>query len=54
MLAPADSNHNGRFERLDVLIAPYLAGAYVEGSYEVELRLDAGDVAAVPPGSAAS
>jgi hypothetical protein len=48
VLAPADGNHNGRFERLDVLIAPYLAGAYVEGSYEVEVRLDAGDVAAVP------
>jgi hypothetical protein len=48
VLAPADGNHNGRFERLNVLIAPYLAGAYVEGSYAVELRLDAGDVAAVP------
>lgn len=54
VLAPADGNRNGRFERLDVLIAPYLAGAYVEGSYEVELRLDAGDVAAVPPAWRAS
>lgn len=48
VLAPADGNRNGRFERLNVLIAPYLAGAYVEGSYEVEVRFDAGDAAAVP------
>jgi hypothetical protein len=54
VLAPADGNRNGRYERLDVLIAPYLAGAYVEGSYEVEIRFDAGDVAAVPPAWRAS
>lgn len=31
---------NRRFEHLKVLIAPYEAGPYAEGSYEVELDLD--------------
>lgn len=47
-LAPTDSDHNGRFERLNVLMAPYVAGPYTDGAYTVELTLDAGDVAAIP------
>jgi hypothetical protein len=48
LLAPADTDHNGRFETLSVLMAPYVAGPYVDGAYTIDIALDAGDVAAIP------
>lgn len=39
-LVPLDQDGNGRFERLRVLIAPYTAGPYAEGSYEIDLPVD--------------
>lgn len=48
-VVPADSNGNGRFDRLQVLLPPYVAGPYVEGGYEVDLKLDAAMVAAIKP-----
>ena len=48
VIAPADRDGNGRFDTLQVLLAPYIAGPYVEGDYEVELRFQAGELTAVP------
>jgi hypothetical protein len=39
VIAPVDANKDGRFELLRVLIAPYGAGPYAEGSYEVEVSV---------------
>lgn len=40
-VAPVDEDKDGRFERLRVLLAPYAAGPYVEGSYEVDVTVTA-------------
>jgi hypothetical protein len=37
VVAPVDVDGDGRFERLRVLLAPYNAGPYAEGSYEVDV-----------------
>lgn len=36
-IIPADKDRNGKFERLMLVADPYVAGPYVEGSYEIEL-----------------
>ena len=36
-VVPVDTDENGRFDTFRVLIAPYEAGPYVEGSYEVDV-----------------
>ena len=36
---PTDKDGNGRFERLVLVAAPYVAGAYAEGSYEIDLTV---------------
>lgn len=41
VVAPVDVDGDRRFERLRVLLAPYNAGPYAEGSYEVEVPLTA-------------
>jgi hypothetical protein len=38
---PVDADGDGRFEALTILLGPYAAGAYAEGSYEVEVPLTA-------------
>lgn len=48
VVAPADSDGNGRFDMLAVILAPYTAGPYVEGSYELELPIDAATLEAIP------
>lgn len=47
VLAPRDGDGNGRFEAIDVLIAPYVAGAYAEGAYFAEIPLEADDLAGI-------
>ncbi len=47
-LTPLDSDDNDRFDSIGVLIGPYEAGPYAEGSYELELPLDATALAAIP------
>jgi hypothetical protein len=47
-LAPTDADGDGRFDTIAVLIAPYEAGPWAEGSYVVELPLEAEDVAGLP------
>lgn len=37
VIVPVDADGNGRFETLSVLIPPYGAGPYAEGSYVVDL-----------------
>lgn len=52
---PADStvilgsSNRQRFDRIGILIAPYEAGAYAEGGYEVTLPVTAAVLAAVRP-----
>jgi Deacetylase PdaC len=38
-IIPADKDKNGRFERLNLVASPYLAGPWVEGAYEIELAV---------------
>jgi len=46
-IVPADKDGNGRFERLILTASPYVAGPYVEGSYEVELGVTANLISAL-------
>ena len=42
-----DSNKDGKFDRLLLVASPYVAGPWVEGSYEIELPLTADLIAAL-------
>ena len=44
-IIPADSNKDGRFDKLLLIASPYVAGPWVEGSYEIELAATADLVA---------
>jgi hypothetical protein len=48
-VAPTDKDGNGRFERLQVLLAPYAAGPYAEGDYIVEVPISAALMKALKP-----
>jgi hypothetical protein len=48
-LIPADSNHNGRFDHLLLIAAPYVAGPYVEGEYEISLPVNPVQTANLKP-----
>lgn len=48
VVVPADDDGSRRFERLAVLIPPYVAGPYAEGGYVVDLPFAAADIARVP------
>lgn len=48
-LIPADTNHNGRFDRLLLVASPYVAGPYVEGEYEVSLPINSAQIAKMKP-----
>lgn len=54
VLAPADRDRDGRFETLRILIGPYVAGPYVEGSFELRVAFQAADLAAIRPACRAS
>lgn len=49
VVAPVDADEDGRFERLRVLLGPYAAGPYVEGSYEVDVPVTGALRALVKP-----
>lgn len=38
-IIPGDRNRNGRFDTLALVASPYVAGPWVEGSYEIELGM---------------
>ena len=40
-LIPADSKHRGRFDTIRLIAAPYLAGPFVEGEYDIALPVSA-------------
>jgi hypothetical protein len=40
-LALGDRDSNGRFDHVEVIADPYVAGAYAEGAYEIALPLTA-------------
>jgi hypothetical protein len=44
---PTDKNGNGRFDTLMLIASPYVAGPYVEGSYEIELGVTPDLIAAL-------
>ena len=46
-VVPTDEDGNGRFERLTLTASPYVAGPYVEGSYEIDLGVTADLIAAL-------
>lgn len=46
-IVPTDKDGNGRFERLILTASPYVAGPYVEGSYEIDLPVTADLIAAL-------
>jgi hypothetical protein len=41
VVVPVDEDRDGKFERLRVLLEPYNAGPYAEGSYEVDVPVTA-------------
>lgn len=53
-LVPADSGGDGRFEQVAIHADPYVAGPYVEGSYEARIPVTPAFVAALKPGYRAS
>jgi len=46
-IIPTDKDGNGKFERLMLMADPYVAGPYVEGSYEIELQVTGDLIAAM-------
>jgi len=48
-LAFADRDHDGRFDALHVLIAPYVAASYADGSFVLDVAFEPGDLAALVP-----
>jgi len=47
VLAFSDADHDGRFDALHVLIAPYVAASYADGSFVVDVPFEASDLTAV-------
>jgi len=45
----ADSNRNGRFDMFQILLPPSVAGAYAEGGYQVDLKIDDSRLEALKP-----
>jgi hypothetical protein len=48
-LALADRDSNGRFDHVEVIADPYVAGSYAEGAYTVTLPLTATMLARLRP-----
>jgi hypothetical protein len=48
-IAPADTNHNGRMDKIDFVASPYEAGPYSEGKYEIAIPVTRQLIAALRP-----
>ena len=48
-LIPADSNRNSRFDRIHVVAAPYTAGSFAEGEYDIVLPVTRALTSALKP-----
>ena len=46
-IVPTDKDGNAKFERLILTASPYVAGPYVEGSYEIDLAVTSDLIAAI-------
>ncbi len=53
-ISPVDGDRDGRFDRLDFVASPYVAGAYAEGEYVVKLPVTRALIAALKPAYRAS
>jgi hypothetical protein len=47
VLSFSDADHDGRFDALHVLIAPYVAASYADGSFVVDVPFEGADLAGV-------
>jgi hypothetical protein len=54
VLALSDRDGNGRFDALHVLIAPYVAASYADGSFVVDVPFAPGDLGGLAPADRAS
>ena len=48
-LIPSDSNRDGRFDRIHLIAAPYTAGSFAEGEYDISLSVTTQLIAALKP-----
>ena len=48
-LIPADSKNRGRFDRIHLIAAPYTAGSFAEGEYDIALPITPRLIAALKP-----
>lgn len=53
-ISPVDGDKDGRFDKLDFVASPYVAGAYAEGEYEVSLPVTRALITALKPAYRAS
>jgi hypothetical protein len=49
VLSFSDRDHDGRFDTLHVLVAPYVAASYADGSFVVDVRFSRGDLNGLAP-----
>lgn len=54
VVTPIDTDSDSRFDALDVLLPPYAAGPYAEGSYEVQVEISPALRALIKPEFASS
>lgn len=48
-LIPGDPRHRNRFDRIHLIAAPYTAGSYAEGEYDISIPVTARLIAALKP-----
>lgn len=53
-IVPTDQDHDGRFERLEVIASPYDVGSYAEGYYNITLPVTAPLMSLIKPAYRAS
>jgi len=54
VMAFSDRDHDGKFDALHVLIPPYVAASYADGSFVVEVIFDRGDLEGLAPADRAA
>ena len=54
VLAFSDQDHDGRFDTLHILVPPYVAASYADGSFVVDLPFNRGDLDGLAPADRAA